>query len=70
MSPRPGPLPAHGQPGDPSLASLLILAVGATAMAAVTISPRLRTRLALLRPIPFRQRLRIYLIFHLRRLTK
>lgn len=67
---RPGPLPAHGQPGDPSLAALAVLAAGATAAAAITLSPSLRTRLALLRPIPFRQRLRIYLIFHLRRLTK
>lgn len=63
-------IPKYGQPADPSLASLLVLAAGATAAAAITLSPRLRTRLALLRPIPFRQRLRIYLTFHLRRLTK
>lgn len=51
---------------DPSLASLLTLAAGAAAMAAVAISPSLRARLILLRPIPLRQRLLIHLSHHRR----
>jgi hypothetical protein len=70
IAPRPGPLPANGQPGDPSLATLLTLAVGVVAMAGVAISPRLRARLILLRPIPLHQRLLIHLAHQRRRLRR
>ena len=60
---RPGPLPAYGQPGDPSLAALLVLTAGVAGFAAIAISPDLRRRLATLRPLPLRQRIGIQLAY-------
>ena len=50
---RPGPLPAYGQPGDPSLAALLLLAAGAAALAAIALKPDLVVRCE---PLTLRQR--------------
>ena len=55
---------------DPSLSALLTLAAGAVGMAAVTLSPSLRARLILLRPIPIRQRLLIHLTHQRRKLRR
>lgn len=63
---RPGPLPDHGQPPDPSLASLAVLAVGMAVMAAITLSPGLRERLSQLRPLPWHRRLRAQFTHRLR----
>jgi len=50
---RPGPLPAYGQPGDPSLWTLGLLAGAAAILAAITLKPELVLRCE---PLTLRQR--------------
>lgn len=56
---RPRFIPAYGQPPDPSLWTLGVLAAWAVAMAGIALSPELRRRLSL-EPLPLRLRARAH----------
>lgn len=63
-------IPKYGQPADPSLAALLVLAAGVAGMAAITLSPDLRRRINGLRPLPPQQRLFVYVAHQRRRIAR